>query len=717
MTYGPFGGVRGRDMILVQSMDGKLQIFEQSAHAFTRQFVDCLLPGPLTYVPKIDSFVTVTYGGVAECYRYQVLASSQSENMGSKSEGKDSKGDTSSFGVRAVRNTLVEWATILGESCRQVLLGSFLITEGTNSHVATAAQELLFVGEKSLFLVKAETGGIIQQRRIDRSDPSCACLVPFVAELGNGQTTTGYNFLLADQEGTVQVYAGFNLVWAARLTSTPVHMNVSSFGGQRGLIVVIDETGFLSINYMGTKPPTQTVLSQVRDLDYDKIDEEHRQLLQVIRDAQNEHKHESQDRLLIKTQVPKQFDLDTQIATTELPERGTAVTFPVGAGNNTEAYMKVVVRLYVTYTGAQSAQNVSLVISSTASPAALHITPKHVVLDTVSGARSTPTVVKVTFFALKTALLSSMDVTVTASYQSPKGETGITTHPIDLPFFLAIKPRPPTKTAAVKVVLDTEYPAVSLLELFQDVLLAYQESTGADVSDAFGSNAVQAVAFQLLTPVLQVTETGLEALQTYGQQLALQTEQANAGAQSAVSVSHNKTSKLGAVPLPESSTVLPVVSILASKNAGRYRVQADSFPALALVLNTLESRLSRHITAAQQQSNAAGASPVVVTFEEPLTGLIESYLLHIAEHLQLRHVLNHKLSALEHRATQYRMVEKRLLVRFKDKNPASLGGLDVLLQESYQEILHLGKLSTLLCCLSSSIHVLMCWLWIMLFSG
>ena len=45
MTCGSFGGTKGREMFLVQSLDGKIQIFEQSANAFSRQLSDCLLPG------------------------------------------------------------------------------------------------------------------------------------------------------------------------------------------------------------------------------------------------------------------------------------------------------------------------------------------------------------------------------------------------------------------------------------------------------------------------------------------------------------------------------------------------------------------------------------------------------------------------------------------------------------------------------------------------
>ena len=37
-------------MFLVQSLDGKIQIFEQSANAFSRQLLDCLIPGENMYM-------------------------------------------------------------------------------------------------------------------------------------------------------------------------------------------------------------------------------------------------------------------------------------------------------------------------------------------------------------------------------------------------------------------------------------------------------------------------------------------------------------------------------------------------------------------------------------------------------------------------------------------------------------------------------------------
>ena len=85
------------------------------------------------------------------------------------------------------------------------------------------------------------------------------------------------------------MFVNFNLVWAAKLPTVPVQMAVSDFGGQKGLVVTLDDTGRLSIGFMGTKPPLSAVPSltsaNAREVDYDRLDEEHRGLLQVQRSA------------------------------------------------------------------------------------------------------------------------------------------------------------------------------------------------------------------------------------------------------------------------------------------------------------------------------------------------------------------------------------------------------------------------------------------------
>ncbi|XP_065795460.1 protein PTHB1 isoform X4 [Muntiacus reevesi] len=68
MTYGSFGGVKGRDLICIQSMDGMLMVFEQESYAFGRFLPGSLLPGPLAYSSRTDSFITVSSCHQVESY-------------------------------------------------------------------------------------------------------------------------------------------------------------------------------------------------------------------------------------------------------------------------------------------------------------------------------------------------------------------------------------------------------------------------------------------------------------------------------------------------------------------------------------------------------------------------------------------------------------------------------------------------------------------------
>lgn len=72
--------------------------------------------------------------------------------------------------------------------------------------------------------------------------------------------------------------------------------------------MTLDDTGKVNIGYLGTKPPVAAIGGVKRDLDYDKLDEEHRKLLQIIRDVQSEHKAEPTDNMTIRCQIGKTLD-------------------------------------------------------------------------------------------------------------------------------------------------------------------------------------------------------------------------------------------------------------------------------------------------------------------------------------------------------------------------------------------------------------------------
>jgi hypothetical protein len=215
-----------------------------------------------------------------------------------------------------------------------------------------------------------------------------------------------------------------------------------------------------------------------------------------------------------------------------------------------QTYVKIAVRIYLSYNTDQPATNVNIVVST---PAFVHAVPKNVIIQKVNGLKSTPVMIKVNFYAFKGVVPSSLESTISASYLSVKGEPRIVTHSIQLPLFLACKPKPPMKNADCKIVLDTELPAQSLTELFDDFLYAYQESVGVDISEVVGNNATQAMGFQLYSNSATIFNANNN----------------NVGGNNNNYNGSNKSNNISIQPVTAvQQQQLTVASILVSKNAG-----------------------------------------------------------------------------------------------------------------------------------------------------
>ena len=80
-TYGPFGGgLQGRDLLAVLTLDGQLLFYQQDTFAFSRYLPGFLLPGAFAYIKSIDAFALSTPRGEIECYRYTVLGESTQDS-------------------------------------------------------------------------------------------------------------------------------------------------------------------------------------------------------------------------------------------------------------------------------------------------------------------------------------------------------------------------------------------------------------------------------------------------------------------------------------------------------------------------------------------------------------------------------------------------------------------------------------------------------------
>lgn len=256
---------------------------------------------------------------------------------------------------------------------------------------------------------------------------------------------------------------------------------------------------------------------------------------------------------------------------------------------------------------------------------------------------------------------TGLESQIVASYISSTGEPRVSTLNLSLPLHLACRPRPAQKTGLYKFTLDTEQAAQPLTDLFDDMLYAYQD-LGLDVQEALGPSATQAMGFQFWAGGIL-----------------------SAGADSDTSAS-SSASTGAATPA--------LVSVVVSKTAGRYRVQSDCLPALFCIISELSRLLTERLQSLQLENKG-----IHVTCSDGLP--LDEYFAAIVTHFKIRQSIQDQLSQLNDSSHQFRMIEKRLLVRFKDRNPTPLGGLDILMKETYRRLLQLGdsvqELQTRLC--------------------
>jgi Bardet-Biedl syndrome 9 protein len=128
-----------------------------------------------------------------------------------------------------------------------------------------------------------------------------------------------------------------------------------------------------------------------------------------------------------------------------------------------------------------------------------------------------------------------------------------------------------------------------------------------------------------------------------------------------------------------------IVTVLGSKNAGRYRVQGSSYDSLWLTVAELILRLRSHFG----PDDVSVKSNRLISCADAIP--LKEYYRTIETHFKARVKLAETESMLNDRAQQFRVVQKRLLVRFKAKNPAPLNNMDTLLRSTYQSLQELGQ--------------------------
>ncbi|TMS10975.1 Protein PTHB1 [Larimichthys crocea] len=306
MTYGSFGGVTGHHSLCIQSMDGMLMFFEQDSYTFGRFLPGFLLPGPLIYNPRTDSFLTVSSARQLESYKYETLAvateaeSRQDPDMPLKTGGKR--------------------------------LMALDLSVPSFSH---SSSSIFVLGERNLYCLR-DNGQIRFMKKLE-FNPSCFCPTPQQLKQaryvplrvsdhfsssrnddthieGEKRMTDGTtNLLLSNHTNMLLVYQDVTLKWAAQLPFVPVAVRVANFPDLKGVVISLSSDGHLLCSYMGTDPSFfSTPKVDAREVDYEQVDAEMKKLQKYIREASRTQdilpKSDAEDDLVVTAAVSPNMD-------------------------------------------------------------------------------------------------------------------------------------------------------------------------------------------------------------------------------------------------------------------------------------------------------------------------------------------------------------------------------------------------------------------------
>merc|ERR1719506_3178113 len=383
MTYGPMGGGLDRDYICVQSLDGVLSFYEQDSFAFQRMLRPTfLVPGPMAYMAKTDSIVIATDFMTVEAYRYSVLAAAADNVDNANPTGK---------------KVQVDWSTNLGEHARNLVVMRYSRTLAPNKH------ELVVIGEHSIFCLK-ENGAIKSMKRVD-SQMQCATAYPVPS--APGESADAENLVVGTMSGHLQVYKEAQLIWCARLHHTPVQVEVTQIGGIMGMIVTLSEHGHVQCSYLGTDAPTAALMNtESKELDYPAMEDEHRGLLRVIRQAHGEGAKEEENHLTIMAKVPKDLEL--------VPDEDAGPEVARVDGG----VVQMTVQTFLHVTGATEVENVTLVVRT---PLCFVLPEKSIFLPRIQN--GSPLTLPITFRVSTQHISTRLDIMLAACY-SVRGSAG-----------------------------------------------------------------------------------------------------------------------------------------------------------------------------------------------------------------------------------------------------------------------------------------------------
>ncbi len=291
-------GDRNYDIIFVQSVDGAISIYEQDSLVNMIGMSEVIIPGPINFLTRKESFIISNTNYEIECYSYNNLATTTA-SRGTSSDSNTEK-----------KNINHTWSTELGELIRDIKIVDNKISK---------KQEIMTLTETHVFLLD-DNGKILYQKKLDYEPMSIHVYnidTNYLNMSNNLLSTNNSNnqnnilnnnsnnnqnnfnsycvnkainlmYMISSIMEHVFVYRGLELVWAVKLPETAVSIMLYDFDINKNLITTLSDNGRLSVFYLGMEQyKSNKIISGNRNLDPAFIATETERLGELISNYEN----------------------------------------------------------------------------------------------------------------------------------------------------------------------------------------------------------------------------------------------------------------------------------------------------------------------------------------------------------------------------------------------------------------------------------------------
>ncbi|XP_043514636.1 protein PTHB1, partial [Frieseomelitta varia] len=432
LTVGPFGGVRGRDFLCVQCLDGTLLFYEQEVFAFVQATRNRLLAEPIVYVPRYDLFVAASSSWCLECHRYQSMAE-WSRNKKERISETEIAIDANNANNLEPDSTYNVGEAVLG--IQVVTLSSFEVG-------------IVVLGERHLYCLRDNCASVKYAKRLEYKP---LCFRAYVIE-PDGKLMV---LVIADTS-TLMIYEGSTLRWSAQLPFAPVTVARVQLEHLHGVIVILSADGRLEACYLGSEPSLFVVPPlHPRGYDYAAAERE----LSELRAAVSSKSKQTEDRtsdagMDAELTVSVNASLDSDRPETE-KESERERESEAEAESRPRPICNVAIELssYATLDDVQVCVDVSKPLLVTDDFYALpslcerHVANVRVYLDGDWPA-------------------FSLDVSVTVTYRTDAGILRAVRKTSQLPLKTVLRSCPPESTASFVTVVKSDAPPLAFTQLF-----------------------------------------------------------------------------------------------------------------------------------------------------------------------------------------------------------------------------------------------------------